>query len=189
MFERFTDRARRALALAQDEANALGHNFLGTEHLLLGLIVEADGVAGRTLRALGLDAATVRADVETILGGTPQGDAEALRAIGIDLDEVLSAATEAFGPDRVSQAMHGRGRRGILGAPAFTRRSKKVMDLSLREALSLKHNYIGTEHLLLAIVREGEGVAAQILSRRTPGLTAVRASVMHTLESYRQSGT
>jgi ATP-dependent Clp protease ATP-binding subunit ClpC len=192
MFERFTDRARRVLVLAQDDARALGHNFLGTEHILLGLVEEADGVAGRALSAFGLDAATVRADIGEIVGcpggvGNPR-DAEALRSIGIDLDEVITAAAETFGASRVFKAMQTPGS-GKGGRPAFVPRAKKVLELALREALTLGHNYIGTEHLLLAIIREGEGVAAQILVKRTPGLAAVREAVIETLRAYPRSGT
>lgn len=192
MFERFTDRARRVLALAQDDALALGHNFLGTEHILLGLIEEADGVAGRALSGFGLDAATVRADIGDIVG-CPGGaggpiDAEVLRTIGIDLDEVIKASAESFGAHRVCKAMQTPGS-GKVGAPAFVPRAKKVLELALREALTLGHNYIGTEHLLLAIIREGQGVAAQILVKRTPGLAAVREAVIETLQSYPRSGT
>ena len=186
MFERFTDRARRAVVLAQDEARSLGHNFLGTEHLLLGLVVEGAGVAGRALAGVGLDAATVRSDIGEIVGADRRAtDSEVLRTIGIDLDEVLNAVSDTFGADRVSRAMAGAGR----GAPSFAPRAKKVMALALREAKALGHNYIGTEHLLLAIVREGNGVAAQILVKRTAGLDTVRDAVLTTLRAYRQSGT
>lgn len=186
MFERFTDRARRSVAFAQDEARNMGHNFLGTEHLLLGLIVEREGVAGRTLAGLGLDLGTVRSDVGEIVGSDRRAsDTEVLRTIGIDLDEVISAASDAFGAERVSRAMTG----GSGGAPAFVPRAKKIMELALREAKALGHNYIGTEHLLLAIVREGNGVAAQILVKRTAGLDAVQEGVLTTLRAYRQSGT
>ena len=187
MFERFTQRARRAIVLAQDEARSLGHNFLGTEHLLMGLIVEGEGVAGRTLTQLGLDAATVRADIDEIIGITARraSDSEVLRAIGIDLDEVISVASEAFGAERVTRAMVG----APGGQPAFVPRAKKVLELALREALSLGHNYVGTEHILLAIVREGNGVAAQILVKRTAGLDEVREAVLTTLRSYPKSGS
>ena len=181
MFERFTHRARRAITIAQDEARGLGHNFLGTEHLLLGLVIEAEGVAGRTLAGLGVDVDTVRRDIREIVGsGHGAADAEVLRTIGIDLDDVISAASDAFGPDRVSRAMMG----APGGPPAFVPRAKKVVELALREAKSLGHDYIGTEHLLLAIVREANGVAAQILTKRTAGLAVVRESVLTTLRTY-----
>jgi len=125
MFERFTERARRVVVLAQEEALLLNHNYIGTEHLLLGLIREGDGVAAQALEALGISLDTVRGRVEEIIG---------------------------------------QGKDAPTGHIPFTPRAKKVMELSLREALQLGHNYIGTEHLLLGLVREGKGVAAQVLT-------------------------
>jgi ATP-dependent Clp protease ATP-binding subunit ClpA len=166
MFERFTDKARRTLAGAQVEASALGHSFLGTEHLLLALL-QTDGVAAHVLLAEGLTVEQVRDDVRRIVGPGPAGDAEALRTIGIDLDEVRAAVEETFGPGALDRARRRpRGRRGA-GGPRFAPRVKKVLELALREALTLGHGYIGTEHLLLAILREGQGVAARILAERT----------------------
>lgn len=180
MFERFTDRARRVIGLALEEARYLGHNFIGTEHILLGLVDERDGVAGRVLTAAGLTVEGVRDEVRRIVGTPAISDAEALKSIGIDLDEVLATVSASFGEDAL-QLSHGRARRRLLpGAPPFTPRTKKVLELSLREALSLKHNYIGTEHLLLGIVREGQGVAAEILKRLAPGVD-VRAAVLEAI--------
>ncbi|OUC92363.1 Clp protease [Streptosporangium minutum] len=139
MFERFTDRARRVVVLAQEEARRLGHNHIGTEHLLLGLLTEEDGVAGRALRASGIGHRQVRSDVEEIIG---QGG--------------------EIPPSHIP----------------FTPRAKKVLELSLREALNLHHNYIGTEHILLGLIREGEGVAAQALTKQGARLEAVRAQVI-----------
>ena len=124
VFERFTDRARRVVVLAQEEARLLNHNYIGTEHLLLGLIHEGEGVAARSLESLGISLAVVRGRVEDIIG---------------------------------------QGVQAPSGHIPFTPRSKKVLELSLREALALGHNYIGTEHILLGLIREGEGVAAQVL--------------------------
>ena len=124
MFERFTERARQVVVLAQDEARALKHNYIGTEHILLGLLREEEGLAARVLESLDITVEEVRAQVARIVG---QGD------------EVTT------------------------GQIPFTPRAKKVLELALREALSLGHNYIGTEHILLGLVRENEGVAAQIL--------------------------
>jgi ATP-dependent Clp protease ATP-binding subunit ClpA len=179
MFERFTDKARQSLAAAQLEARELGHNFIGTEHLLLGLLA-TDGVASHELAATGVTAEGPRQAITGIVGHghgpdddndpSSADDAEALRAIGIDLDEVRSAVEGAFGEGALDRAGRANGKgfaKRRLGAPPFAPRSKKVLELSLREALSLGHNYIGTEHLLLAIVREGKGVAAQILAERT----------------------
>jgi ATP-dependent Clp protease ATP-binding subunit ClpC len=124
VFERFTDRARRVVVLAQEEARLLNHNYIGTEHILLGLIHEGEGVAAKALESLGISLEAVRQQVEEIIG---QGGASP------------------------------------SGHIPFTPRAKKVLELSLREALQLGHNYIGTEHILLGLIREGEGVAAQVL--------------------------
>jgi ATP-dependent Clp protease ATP-binding subunit ClpA len=139
MFERFTDRARQAVVLAQEEARALNHNYIGTEHILLGLLRDADSVAGVALRRLGIGRDAVRIDIEQLIG---------------------------------------RGSDTPSGHIPFTPRSKKVLELSLREALKLGHNYIGTEHILLGLVREGEGVAAQLLVERGGDLDRVRATVL-----------
>src|SRR6476646_821307 len=145
MFERFTDRARRVLVLAQEEARLLNHNFIGTEHILLGLIHEGEGVAAKALESLGISLEAVREKVEETIG--PAG----------------SSST---------------------GSPPFTPRAKKVLELSLREALQLGHNYIGTEHMLLGLVREGEGVAAQVLISLGADLSRVRQQVMQLLSGH-----
>jgi ATP-dependent Clp protease ATP-binding subunit ClpA len=142
MFERFTDRARRVIVLSQEEARLLGHNYIGTEHILLGLVHEGDGVGARSLEALGLDLAKVRRKVEEIIG---ESDAQP------------------------------------SGHIPFTPRAKKVLELSLREALQLGHNYIGTEHVLLGLVREGEGVASQVLVALGADLSTVRSKVYQVL--------
>ncbi len=144
MFERFTDRARRVLVLAQEEAKLLNHNYIGTEHILLGLIHEGDGVAAQALESLGISLAAVREKVE-----------------------------EKIGPAQGSAP----------GSPPFTPRAKKVLELSLREALQLGHNYIGTEHMLLGLVREGEGEAAQVLISLGADLAKVRQQVIHILST------
>jgi ATP-dependent Clp protease ATP-binding subunit ClpC len=150
MFERFTDRARRVLVLAQEEARLLNHGFIGTEHILLGLMGEAEGVA-----------------------------AKALESLGVNLDQVRADVAEAIEP----------GTEASPGSPPFTPRSKKVLELSLREALRLGHNYIGTEHMLLGLVREGEGVASQILVARVGNLTRVRDAVVELLQGYSRNVT
>ena len=124
MFERFTDRARRVLVLAQEEARLLNHGFIGTEHILLGLIHEGEGVAAQALEALGISLWAAREKVEETTGPVASGE---------------------------------------TASPPFTPRAKKVLELSLREALQLGHNHIGTEHILLGLMREGEGVAVQVL--------------------------
>jgi len=142
LFERFTERARRVMVLAQEEARLLNHNFIGTEHLLLGLIHEGEGVAAKALEQLGISLEAVREKVE----------------------ETMGAPTTAAG-----------------GSPPFTPRAKKVLELSLREALQLGHNYIGTEHILLGLVREGEGVAARVLVDLGADLSRVRQQVIQLL--------
>ena len=146
MFERFTDRARRVLVLAQEEARLLDHSVIGTEHILLGLIREQDGIAAQALQALGISLAAVRERVGQTIG--------------------LSAS-------------------GPTGSPPFTPRAKKVLELSLREALQLGHTYIGPEHLLLGLVREGEGVAAQVLVSLGAELHRVRQQIIQLLSGYR----
>ena len=143
MFERFSDRARRVVVLAQDEAKALNHNYIGTEHLLLGLVSEGEGVAAKALTSLEISLEAVRAQVEEIIG---------------------------------------RGTTTPTGHIPFTPRAKKVLELSLREALQMNHSYIGTEHLLLGLIREGEGVAAQVLIRLGADLNTVRNTVLQLLQ-------
>ncbi|VEG27970.1 ATP-dependent Clp protease ATP-binding subunit [Actinomyces howellii] len=145
MFERFTDRARRVVVLAQDEARALNHNYIGTEHLLLGLIHEGEGVAAKALESMEVSLDAVRAQVVEIIG---------------------------------------EGQSAPSGHIPFTPRAKKVLELSLREALQLGHNYIGTEHILLGLLREGEGVAAQVLTKLGADLSTVRQTVMQMLSGY-----
>ncbi|MDQ6725763.1 MAG: ATP-dependent Clp protease ATP-binding subunit, partial [Actinomycetota bacterium] len=145
MFERFTDRARRVVVLAQEEARLLNHNYIGTEHILLGLIHEGEGVAAKALEQLGISLEAVRTQVEEIIG---------------------------------------QGGSSPSGHIPFTPRAKKVLELSLREALQLGHNYIGTEHILLGLIREGEGVAAQVLVKLGADLSRVRQQVIQLLSGY-----
>src|ERR1041385_8083297 len=145
MFERFTDRARRVVVLAQEEARLLNHNYIGTEHLLLGLIHEGEGLAAKALESLGVTLEGVRSQVEDMIGvgtATPQGHIP------------------------------------------FTPRAKKVLELSLREALQLGHNYIGTEHILLGLLREGEGVATQVLLKIGLDLQKIRQTVLQLMQGY-----
>ncbi|RZS55197.1 ATP-dependent Clp protease ATP-binding subunit ClpC [Microcella putealis] len=145
MFERFTDRARRVVVLAQEEAKMLNHNYIGTEHILLGLIHEGEGVAAKALESLGISLDSVREQVQDIIG---------------------------------------QGQQQPTGHIPFTPRAKKVLELSLREALQLGHNYIGTEHILLGLIREGEGVAAQVLVKLGADLNKVRQQVIQLLSGY-----
>ena len=145
MFERFTDRARRVIVLAQEEARGLQHNYIGTEHLLLGLIHEGDGVA-----------------------------AKAMEMSDVKLDEARAAVIELI----------GEGEKPVEGHIPFTPRAKRVFELSFREALQLGHNYIGTEHLLLGLLKEGDGVAAQVLHKLGADLNQIAKSVMQLLQGY-----
>jgi hypothetical protein len=145
MFQRFTDRARRVVVLAQEEARRLEHNYIGTEHILLGLIREGEGVAANALESLGISLDPVRQQVEEIIG---------------------------------------RGQEAPQGHVPFTPRAKKVLELSLRESKHLGHDYIGTEHILLGLIREGDGVAAQVLVRLGADLNRVRQQVIQLLHGH-----
>ena len=145
MFERFTDRARRVIVLAQEEARMLNHNYIGTEHIMLGLIHEGEGVAAKALESLGISLDAVRQQVEEIIG---------------------------------------QGQQAPSGHIPFTPRAKKVLELSLREALQLGHDHIGTEHILLGLIREGDGVAAQVLVNLGADLNRVRQQVIQLLRGY-----
>jgi ATP-dependent Clp protease ATP-binding subunit ClpA len=198
VFERFTDRARDAVVHAQEEARLLRHDYIGTEHVLLGILREGTGVGARVLDRLGIDLAAVRADVVRIVGEGPSHgyvmDADALQAIGIDVEEIRRRIEEAFGPGALDRTVPSRRRRRragrcgpisdrtVTGHLPFTPRAKKVLELSLREALALRHGYIGTEHLLLGLVREGEGIAATILADRGATPQRVRSLVIRALE-------
>jgi ATP-dependent Clp protease ATP-binding subunit ClpA len=189
MFERFTDRARKVTVDAQASARRLGHGYIGTEHLLLGLL-QGDGIAAQVLTGLGVTPAAVEREVLAEVGRGPlgAGDAEALGAIGIDLDEVRRRVEASFGPGALYWHPDPRCRRGrhlplAGGHIPFTPRAKKALELSLREALALKHRYIGTEHILLGLVREGEGLAMLVLVRLGAGPQAVRARVLDILRS------
>jgi ATP-dependent Clp protease ATP-binding subunit ClpC len=146
MFQRFTDRARRVVVMAQEEARMLDHTYIGTEHILLGLVREGEGSAAKALESLGISLDTVRQQVEEIIG---------------------------------------RGEQAPSGHIPFTPRAKNVLQLSLSEARQLGHDYIGTEHILLGLIREGEGVAAQVLVRLGAELDRVRQQVIQLISSYR----
>jgi len=145
VFERFTDRARRSVVFAQEEARLLNHNYIGTEHILLGLLRGEEGVAATALKTLGVSLEATRQRVEEIIG---------------------------------------EGREMPPGHIPFTPRAKKALELSLREALQLGHNYIGTEHILLGLIREDEGVAAQVLKELGADLDRVRQTVIQLLSGY-----
>jgi ATP-dependent Clp protease ATP-binding subunit ClpA len=165
MFERFTHEARKVVVGAQVEAAALAHGWIGTEHLLLGLVRDAATPTARLLASWDVEAGWARAEVERIVGrGEPDLDARALATLGIDLDEIRTRVERRFGPGALAR---GRCRRGGLGPHApFTPRAKKALELSLREALALGDDHIGAQHVLLGLLREGDGIAARMLRSR-----------------------
>lgn len=190
VFERFTDRARGTVVFAQEEARGLHHNYIGTEHLLLGLLRESASVGRKALDRLGVHLDDVRSEVVRLVGEGQPGrldpvDAAALRAIGIDLDEVRRRMEETFGQgalERVEQPRSRRRRqarcdRVPIGHIPFTPRAKKVLELALREAKALQHGYIGTEHILLGLLRERDGLAAELLAERDVSADRVRVVV------------
>jgi ATP-dependent Clp protease ATP-binding subunit ClpC len=145
MFERFTDRARRVVVQAQDEARTLSHNYIGTEHILLGLIHEGEGTGTKALESLGISLETVRQQVQEVIG---------------------------------------QGQHAPSGHIPFTPPAKKALELALSESKALSHNYIGTEHILLGLIREGDGVAAQVLVKLGADLNRVRQQVIQLLHDY-----
>ena len=227
MFERFTERARQVVVLAQDEARALKHNYIGTEHILLGLLREEEGLAARVLESLDITVEEVRAQVARIVG---QGDEvttgqipftpRAKKVLELALREALSLGHNYIGTEhillgllreeeglaaRVLESLDitveevraqvarivGQGDEVTTGQIPFTPRAKKVLELALREALSLGHNYIGTEHILLGLVRENEGVAARILLDFDADAEKIRNEIIRMLSGpgRRQAGT
>ncbi len=142
MFERFTDRARRVVVLAQEEARLLKHNYIGTEHVLLGLVSEGDGIAAQALQSLDIELQDIRDEIAKIIGV---------------------------------------GQESPTGHIPFTPRAKKVLELSMREALQLGHNYIGTEHILMGLIREGAGVGSQVLAQLGAELNEVRKVIIKLL--------
>ncbi|MEN9300675.1 MAG: ATP-dependent Clp protease ATP-binding subunit ClpC, partial [Actinomycetota bacterium] len=220
MFERFTDRARRVVVLAQEEARLLNHSYIGTEHILLGLIHEGEGVAAKALESLNISLEAVRAQVEEIIGqggSSPSGHIpftpRAKKVLELSLREALQLGHNYIGTEHIllgliregegvaAKALEslgisleavrqqveeiiGQGQQAPSGHIPFTPRAKKVLELSLREALQLGHNYIGTEHILLGLIREGEGVAAQVLVKLGADLSRVRQQVIQLLSGY-----
>lgn len=190
MFQRFTGDARHVLVLAQREALSLGHDHIGTEHLLLGLLDASSGVAAQVLVGSGVKAGDVRSRVERIVGRCRplHDDAAALSAIGIDLDQVRATVEETFGPGALDSAPPSRRSRRLRrrrclarpGHPPFTPRSKKVLELALRQCLALHHDHIGAEHILLGLIAEGEGLACRILVESGAGLRDISR---HTLDA------
>ena len=182
MFERFSQGARQVVVLAQEEARRLGHCWIGTEHVLLGLLAERRGVAARTLANLGLSQEQTRRAIIEMVGVGPltAPDPKALETIGIDLDAVRRKVEESFGPGALERAGNREACRRDLrtGYIPFTPRAKKALELSLREALRLKDRGIDTEHLLLGLLREGKGLAAQFLHRAGIDLSTAQAKML-----------
>jgi ATP-dependent Clp protease ATP-binding subunit ClpA len=184
MFERFTKRARTALVLAQQESAGLGHGVLDTAHILLGVLAEGEGIAAKVLLAEGLTLEAARQRIGHGGGAAVLGDAEALATIGIDLDSITAAVEAAFGEGALERALPANRRRLGNGAP-FTPKAKKALELALREALSLGHNYIGTEHLLLGLVRMKEGVGYEVIAAVVADPTTLRQKVLDELTRLR----
>ena len=202
MFERFTHAARETVVRAQSEARDLRQAPIGTQHVLLALLADAEGPVARALAASGVDQRYVRAeiirrvpqDAGAVTGAAPDRDAEdraALQAIGIDLDAVRRAIEENFGPGALRLPHAGKEapqRRKLFGRfhageghLPFSPRSKKVLELSLREAIRLKHNYIAPEHIMLGMLREGAGLGTQILAERQVDLVRLREELTQSL--------
>jgi ATP-dependent Clp protease ATP-binding subunit ClpA len=183
MFERFTTTAREVVRLGLAEAERAGADFVGTEHLLMGMLAAGDGRAYRALTAAGLTLDSVRATAARMTGSSGSlgaEDAEALRTIGIDLDAVIERVEQSFGPGALTSPVSPKRR--TWGTSRLTKRAKKVLELGLREAKAMHHNYIGSEHLLLGLIREGGGLGAKILVGSGVSLSALRASVVADLD-------
>jgi ATP-dependent Clp protease ATP-binding subunit ClpA len=176
MFERFSDGAREAVVRAQRHAADLHHGWIGTEHLLLGVLDDVDGRAARLLRERwAVDGEWARAEIERVVGrGEPDIDADALATLGIDLDAVRERVERRFGAGALSGSRRCRRGRWLGAARPFTPRAKKALELSLREAVAMGDKAIGSEHVLLGLAREGDGVAARILRERGVDRAAVR---------------
>jgi ATP-dependent Clp protease ATP-binding subunit ClpA len=200
MFERFTADARAVVVTAQGEARRLGHNFIGTEHTLLGLLEVTDSAVARALADDGVDVEFVRGDIVRRIGPHPpevsnaaieQEDAEALKAIGIDLDAVRNAIEATFGEGALRLPPENAPRkRGLFsrsyangGHIPFTNRNKKVLELSLREAVRLEQKFIAPEHIMLGLLREGHGLAVQILTGKGVDLGEVRSEMTTALRA------
>jgi ATP-dependent Clp protease ATP-binding subunit ClpA len=186
MFERFTTAARDVVVGAQHEREEFGHPYVGTEHLLLGLLNEGTGGAYAVLRRAGVNRIQVREDVRRYLRQGPLGDAdaEALKAIGIDLNEVRAKVEETFGPGALR--VPASPKRGFFQKPGrFSMRARKVLELSLREAIRLHDNFIGPEHILLGLIREGEGLAVKIMVDRGVRLPDLRDQTEAQLKKLR----
>ncbi|WP_031166635.1 Clp protease N-terminal domain-containing protein [Streptosporangium roseum] len=192
MFERFTDEARQAVKLAQANARRLDHHLIGTEHLLLGLLDQPQAVSTEILGRHGLDHGRAYRAVADLTPRAPKDalDAEALESIGIDLSAIRDRVEAAFGPGALDRPPQ-RDRRGNLVSGRhvpFSPRAKKTLELSLREALALKHGYIGDGHILLGMLREGQGLGSRVLADAGIDAEAVRREVVLRLGTRRKAG-
>jgi len=199
MFERFTTAAREVVINSQQEARRLGHPFIGTEHVLLGLIHDPGSATTRLLSPHGLDPATVGADIQRLVGDkfepdlsftdADAEDAAALKAIGIDLAKVRAAIEESFGAGSLQLPPREPRRRGLFGRRTggghipFSARAKKVLELSLREAIRLHHNFIAPEHIMLGLLREGDGLACRILADHEVDFAKLRADLADSIRN------
>jgi ATP-dependent Clp protease ATP-binding subunit ClpA len=198
MFERFTAAARQVVVGAQEQARTLGDDHIGTEHVLLSMLADEDGAVARLLRPLDLE--TARTDVQRLTGGgmpdlsftqADDEDAAALKAIGIELEKVRAAIEESFGAGALRLPKPAPRKRGIFGKfyasggghIPFSPRAKKVLELSLREAIRLHQNFIAPEHLMLGMLREGEGLAARILADHDVDFRTLRAGLEDSLKN------
>jgi ATP-dependent Clp protease ATP-binding subunit ClpA len=185
VFERFRQGARRVVELAQEEAQSLGHNYIGTEHLLIGLVGQQEGLAAKALASQGITQEALRKEVTEIIGTVypPPFDRAALANLGIDLEEVRRRVEATFGPGALE-----RTRASCIWAHRrFTPRAKKVLELALREAIALRHGYLDTEHVLLGLIREGDGLAVKILKRLGVTPREVESAVHRELQRKRAS--
>jgi ATP-dependent Clp protease ATP-binding subunit ClpA len=179
MFERFTEEARQVVVSSQDEARRLHHHFIGTEHLLLGLLDQEGSATAAVLARHGLTRTAAVAAIQRF-SGHEQLDAAALGTVGIDLDAVRDSVEAAFGPGALDTPSPDKGRE-VTGHIPFTRRAKKVLELSLREAVVLRSGSIADGHLVLGLLREGEGLAAKVLADRGIDFDVLRREITATL--------
>jgi ATP-dependent Clp protease ATP-binding subunit ClpA len=180
MFERFTPAARSAVVRAQEETRLLAHPMVDCAHVLLGILQDADSTGARALRSLGIEPDALREIVRRTHGATfTDAEAEALRSVGIELDEVRRRIEETFGPGALERTFDPRARGG--GHIPFTSGAKKALELALREALHLRHHYIGTEHIVLGLIRDERSSALRLLQARGLDRDKVRAAVLREL--------
>ncbi|GAA1278056.1 Clp protease N-terminal domain-containing protein [Sphaerisporangium rubeum] len=177
MFERFTQEARQAVVRAQEESKPFGHSHIGTEHLLLALLHQPDSLPARVLQRHGVTHTTAAEAITHLVPKAEDLDAEALSSIGIDLDAIREKVEAAFGPGALDRKPTPSRRRLLVGHTPFTSRAKKVLELSLREAIALKHREITSGHLLLGLIREGQGLAAKVLTDAHVDLPALRQEI------------